>query len=53
MRQSLAQCLQRVLGDPALIETLGRSARERAQDLFLRERMLASHAGLYGEAPKN
>jgi glycogen synthase len=50
--QELAQCLQRVLQNPALIESLGHAARDRAQTLFLRESMLASHAGIYGEVLK-
>jgi glycosyltransferase involved in cell wall biosynthesis len=45
--EDLAQCIQRVLQDPALIETIGNAARARACTLFPRELMLAEHARLY------
>jgi glycosyltransferase involved in cell wall biosynthesis len=46
----LAQCLDRVLENPSLIDTFGGKARERAQQLFLRERMIAEHVAVYVEA---
>jgi glycogen(starch) synthase len=44
---ALADCMRRVLQEPSLIDSLGSSARERALDLFLRSRMIESHARLY------
>jgi glycogen(starch) synthase len=46
----LAQCLDRVLDDPTLIDAFGARARERAQQMFLRERMIAEHIAVYVEA---
>jgi glycogen(starch) synthase len=43
----LARCMLEVLQDPALLSTLGRKARARAESLFRRERMTADHARLY------
>ncbi len=47
--EDLARCMKEVLQDPSIVTALGRVARERAQSLFLRERMIADHADLYAE----
>jgi len=47
---ALAGCMRKVLQDPALIDTLGLRARQRAVALFSRGRMLEGHAGIYKEA---
>jgi glycosyltransferase involved in cell wall biosynthesis len=43
----LARCMREVLCDRSLVATLGRKGRERAQSLFLRDRMIADHVGVY------
>lgn len=43
----LSQCMQRVLEQPALIESYGRMARVRASELFQKSRMIEQHASLY------
>jgi glycosyltransferase involved in cell wall biosynthesis len=48
--QALAECMQRVLQDPSIIESVGRTARDRALRFFRRERMIESHARVYREA---
>jgi len=45
--QGLAQVMCSVLEQPALIDTLGRKARERALRLFKRQRMVEEHAKIY------
>jgi glycogen synthase len=45
--EDLARCMREVLTDPSKIVTIGCSARERARQVFLRDRMLAEHAQLY------
>jgi glycogen(starch) synthase len=45
----LANAIGDVLRDPKVIPTRGAKARERARELFIRERMIADHARLYGE----
>jgi glycosyltransferase involved in cell wall biosynthesis len=45
--EDLAHCIQRVLQNPALIQTIGNAARARACTLFPRDLMLAEHARLY------
>jgi glycosyltransferase involved in cell wall biosynthesis len=45
--ESLAECMRRVLQDSSLIASLGRKARDRALQLFVRERMIDQHAKMY------
>lgn len=45
--QALANAMRRVVRDPSEAESLGKKARERANRIFLRERMIAEHAKLY------
>jgi glycosyltransferase involved in cell wall biosynthesis len=45
----LASCLRRLIDDPGLVEILGYKARERAKELFSRERMVQGHLRLYRE----
>jgi len=45
----LARCMRQALHDSSLLTTLGRKAHDRAQSLFLRERMIANHATVYRE----
>jgi glycosyltransferase involved in cell wall biosynthesis len=47
--EDLARCMREVLRDRSLLATLGRKGRERAQSLFLRDRMIADHVGIYQE----
>ena len=44
---ALADCMRKVLRDPSLIESFGRTARERALRLFTRIRMTEGHARFY------
>jgi glycogen synthase len=44
---ALANRMREVLRDPAVIDSLGRKARERATHLFLRKRMTDEHAAVY------
>jgi glycosyltransferase involved in cell wall biosynthesis len=46
----LASCMKRVLDEPNLTKVLGQKARQRAHQLFLEERMVAQHRGVYWEA---
>lgn len=46
---ALAACMKKVLHQPALVNTLGAQARDRAKALFLLERMIQDHATLYRE----
>ncbi len=46
---ALAQCMRRVLHEPALIDGYGGKARARALQLFARGRMIEEHAGVYLE----
>ena len=43
----LASCLQRVIEEPSLVQTLGAKARQRALQLFREERMVAGHLAVY------
>jgi glycogen synthase len=43
----LARCMREVLDDPLKVAMIGRAARERACQVFLRDRMIADHARLY------
>jgi glycosyltransferase involved in cell wall biosynthesis len=45
----LARCMRQAMQDSSLLTTLGRKAHDRAQSLFLRERMIANHATVYRE----
>jgi len=47
--EDLARCMREVLRDRSLVATLGHKGRERAQSFFLRDRMIADHAGVYRE----
>jgi glycogen synthase len=47
--EDLARCIREVLRNPQKIAAIGRTGRERAHRLFLRERMIADHARLYVE----
>jgi glycogen(starch) synthase len=47
--EDLARCMREVLRDRSLLATLGRKGRERALSLFLRDRMIADHVGIYQE----
>lgn len=47
--EALAECMQRVLRDPSIVESLGQTARARALDLFRRQRMIKGHARVYVE----
>ena len=51
--QGLAQVMCSVLEQPALIDAIGRKARERALRLFKRQRMVEEHARIYwyGSSP--
>lgn len=46
--EALALRMRQALNDPALIEALKARASERAQRLFMEERMVCEHAQLYG-----
>jgi hypothetical protein len=41
--------MKRVLDEPTLTKVFGQKARRRAQQLFLEERMVAQHLGVYWE----
>jgi glycosyltransferase involved in cell wall biosynthesis len=44
---ALADHMKAVLQNPSLLETLGRNARDRALELFLRRRMIMEHVDFY------
>jgi len=44
---ALADAMRKIVLRPGLIDSFGKIARERAQKLFLRERMIAEHASVY------
>jgi rhamnosyl/mannosyltransferase len=44
---ALACCMKRVIDDPGLARALGQKARQRAEQLFVMERMVAEHFELY------
>jgi len=44
---ALADHMKAVLQNPTLLKTLGRNARDRALELFLRGRMIVEHADFY------
>jgi glycosyltransferase involved in cell wall biosynthesis len=44
---ALAECMKKVIQNPALIETFGKNARDRAATLFKRSRMVEEHARVY------
>ena len=50
--EDLARCMREVLLDPSKVATIGRAARDRARDVFLRERMIAQHARVYAESAR-
>jgi glycogen(starch) synthase len=45
--QALASCMQRVLDEPGLAETLGEKARHHALQFFAQDRMVAEHLAVY------
>jgi glycosyltransferase involved in cell wall biosynthesis len=45
--RGLADAMRAVLQDPSLVDSLGQKARERAENLFRRERMIEEHAQVY------
>ena len=47
--QALADCMLKVLQDPSIIESIGRTARDRALRFFRRERMIDAHERIYHE----
>jgi glycosyltransferase involved in cell wall biosynthesis len=47
--QALADCMLTVLQGPSIIESVGRTARDRALRFFRRERMIEDHAHVYRE----
>jgi glycosyltransferase involved in cell wall biosynthesis len=48
--KSLAACMRVVLENPAFVESQGRAARVRAQDVFARDGMIQGHVAIYMEA---
>jgi glycosyltransferase involved in cell wall biosynthesis len=48
--EDLARCIREVLQDPSKVATIGRAARDRARDMFLRERMIGDHARVYAQS---
>lgn len=50
---ALAECMRRVLHQPALIDAMGREARARALSLFVRQRMIDEHRRVYREVLDN
>ncbi len=44
---ALAQCMRKVIQNPALVETFGKKARDRAATLFTRSHMVEEHARVY------
>jgi glycosyltransferase involved in cell wall biosynthesis len=48
--QALAACIQRVILDPMLAESIGSAARRRAAHLFRHDSMIRSHVVLYASA---
>jgi len=54
--ESLALCLRRVQDEPKLVASIAEKAKQRALDLFRKERMIAAHRTLFsslmpGQAP--
>jgi glycosyltransferase involved in cell wall biosynthesis len=45
--EQLAACMQRVLDEPDVIQSLGQTARARALKLFHQDRMVAEHLQFY------
>ena len=48
--EALASCIRKLIGDPALLKSLGSAARARAVKFFRQERMIQDHLSLYREA---
>ncbi len=46
---ALAERMKTVLRVPALSDSMGQQARQRALHLFARHRMIEEHAGIYAE----
>ncbi len=44
---ALASCMKRVIDEPSLATVLGEKARQRAQDTFREEQMIADHLDVY------
>jgi glycogen synthase len=51
--QALAATMRNVLQNPALIDSLGRKAGDRAKTLFARTRMIEEHAAIYRSLAQN
>lgn len=51
--EALAGAMRSVLRDPALVESLGRKARERAECVFNRRKMIEEHAATYRALVRN
>ena len=45
--QALADCMQSVLKDASIVDSIGLRARDRARLMFLRKRMVEEHAQVY------
>ena len=45
--QALASCMRQVLDDPSRVVALGRSAHQRALEMFAQDRMVGEHARVY------
>jgi glycogen(starch) synthase len=50
---SLASCMKSVLLNRSLIDSIGKNARKRAVQLFMRARMIQEHATIYGSIFQN
>ncbi len=52
-QEGLTSCMKRVLDQHGFVQELGQKARQRAQQLFRDERMVAEHIVVYREALKD
>jgi glycosyltransferase involved in cell wall biosynthesis len=50
---SLASCMKSVILDRSLIDSIGKNARKRGMQLFMRARMIQEHATIYGSIFQN
>jgi glycosyltransferase involved in cell wall biosynthesis len=50
---SLASCMKSVLLNRSLIDSIGKNARKRAMQLFMRARMIQEHATIYSSIFQN
>lgn len=51
--RGLAACIQKVMGDPSLVASLGSAARARAVQLFNRHSMIEAHISVYREVARH